>query len=868
MLSINYNMRKINYFFFIALTCLLGFYLFHKTNTSGLAPAERENLSGAYEALSFFGESRSYPAKSLPASGFYSAWETAQHMEEATIQDRSPEPWETMGPHNRGGRTLNLAFNPQNPNTLYAGSASGGLWRSYSAGVGVDAWERVETGFPVLSVSKIAFMPGDSTELFIGTGEVYNVEAAGTGAAFRNTRGSYGIGILHSMDGGETWSKSLDFSYDQNKGVWDIEIAPSDPNTIYAGTTDGVYKSTNGGSNWELVLDVVMANDLLVHPTDPDLVVVGCGNFGSPGFGIYRTSNGGGQWNKINSGLPSSYLGKIQLALAPSQPDIVYASIGDGFTTAEGASWLCRSDDFGLSWNIQTQIDYSKWQGWYSHDVAVSPVDPNELVIIGIEVWKSTDGGQNITIKNVGGVGFSNPPIQGPDGNPNYVHSDCHYVTYHPTDPNVFYVADDGGIHRSLDNGESFASCNGRYQTAQFYNGFSNSAQDPNLCMGGLQDNGTIRWNGESTQVTWGRVNGGDGSWSAISQQNDNFQYVSSQYLNVNRTTSGNGFSSTGVPAVWPTAFIAPFLVAPSDGSVLYAGSSVVAKSTSAGGNGSWDITNNGNPLDGNPVLSMSMSATSTNIVYAATAPYLGNPGSVFMTLDGGQSWDNITGNLPDRYPMDLQVDPSNHAVAYITYSGFGTGHLFRTTNYGNSWDDISSGLPDVPTNAVEVDPLFPNNVYVGNDLGIFVSTDFGETWETYQDGLPGAVMVFDLKISAANRKLRAATHGNGVYQRDLLEEPLTSTAEVDAANAQLEFDVYPNPVSAFANIQYRLSANQNVAIQLLDSQGRVVDVVSQKEETAGQHQVQLDVSDLATGIYYCKMTAGKLTAVQRVVVE
>ncbi len=862
-------MRKIIYFFLTATACFLGIYLFNTTSSTNPTSEESENLSGAYEALTFFGESRAYPEKSLPPDAFFAGWENAQRMKEAAVADRNTDPWETMGPHNRGGRTLNLAFNPQNPNTLYAGSASGGLWRSYTAGVGVDAWERVETGFPVLGVSIIEFMPGDSTQLFIGTGEVYNVEAAGTGAAYRNTRGSYGMGILRSVDGGETWIQSLDFSYDQNKGIWDIEIAPSSPNIIYAATTDGVYKSTDGGDNWDLVLDVVMANDLAVHPNDPDLLVVGCGNFASTGFGIYRTTNGGAEWNKITSGLPSSYLGKIQLAIAPSQTDIVYASIGNGFSTAEGASWLCRSEDFGLTWSIQTQVDYSKWQGWFSHDVVVRPTNPDEIVVIGIEVWKSTNGGETITIKNVGGVGFSNPPIEGPDGNPNYVHSDIHDVIYHPTDPNIFYVAGDGGIHRSTDNGETYASCNGRYQTAQFYNGFSNSAQNSDLCMGGLQDNGTIRWNGESTQVTWSRINGGDGSWSAINQQDDNFQYVSSQGLNVRRSTNGTGFSGAGIPAVFPTAFIAPFVVAPSDGSVLYAGSSVIAKSTDFGGNGSWSITNGGNQLDdGNPALSMSMSSTNTDIVYTATAPYFGIPSGVFVTLDGGQTWDDITGNLPDRFPMDLQVDPVNHAVAYITYSGFGTGHVFRTSDYGNSWNDITNGLPDVPTNAVEVDPLFPNNIYVGNDLGIFVSTDYGANWESYHDGLADAVMIFDLKISAANRKLRAATHGSGAFQRDLLEEPSTNTAEVEDSNSLLEFEVFPNPASAFVNVQYRLSANENVDIQLIDSQGRVLETVLQKEQMAGPHQLEMEVSDYAPGIYYFKLQVGKLIGVQRVVVE
>jgi len=812
-------------------------------------PAKPDKISGAYEALNFLGMQRLYPHERLPARAHYAAWEK---MQTAVAGRSNPvvDPWESMGPHNIGGRTLAIAFNPQNPNTMYLGSASGGLWRSYAGGFGDRAWERVETGFPVLAVSSIAFAPGDSTTLYIGTGEVYNAFLAGTGAAYRSTRGSYGIGILKSTDGGQSWQKSLDWSYDQQQGVWAVKIAPNNPNLIYAATTLGVFKSIDAGANWNQVHDVVMATDLLIHPENPNRIVVGCGNFGSPGFGLYRSLNGGLSWAKISAGVPAQYNGKIQLAMAPSDPNIIYASFGNGFSQSDGASWLCRSSDFGTQWDIRTETDYSQWQGWFAHDVAVSPNDANTLAVVGINVWKSTNGGSSLSL-TAGG---------------NEVHADCHDVLYHPTDPNIVYVATDGGLYRSNDGGNDYFGLNGGYQTVQFYNGFSNSAQDPNISFGGLQDNGSIRWNGD---LTWTPVFGGDGGWSAVDQNDDSRVYVSWQGLNIQRSLNGgNSFTSITPPGNEFTVFIAPYVIAEDNADILYAGRVNVYKSVNGGS--SWAVTGTGAGLDGNAILSMAISPENSNVVYAATAPI---PGStthgVFVTVDGGGTWANITGeNLPDRFPMEMTVDPTDESVAYITYSGFGAGHVFRTTDYGATWTDRSAGLPDVPTNALVVDPLFPDFIYVGNDLGVFASTDGGQSWHSYQEGLPSAVMVFDLTIAPANRKLRVATHGNGAYQRDLLDEAIAGTDEAVADVFGDKLNLFPNPMRESATLQYELRDKEQVLVRVLDGAGRQVQTLANETQAEGPHELKISRQGLSAGIYYLRIEAGGKQASRKFVVQ
>ena len=303
--------------------------------------------SGAYEALGFLARQRAYPRATLPPQGYGSAFAQAQAMSKRKLDTQ----WETMGPHNIAGRMLAVALNPQNPGTVWAGSAGGGLWRSHTGGVGAAAWSYVATGHPVLAVSAIVIAPADSNVIYIGTGEVYNHTNTQGGVAIWETRGSYGMGILKSTNNGRTWVRSLDWSRNQQRGVQMLRINPKNPNTVWAATTEGVYVTHDAGANWHRSLDVVIATDVVIHPVDTSLVFAACGNLGSSGKGIYRTSNGGASWEKLNNGLPTDYFGKTLLDISQSTPDTIYASIGGGSgTLGERRTWLVRSTNRGDSW--------------------------------------------------------------------------------------------------------------------------------------------------------------------------------------------------------------------------------------------------------------------------------------------------------------------------------------------------------------------------------------------------------------------------------------------------------------------------------------------------------------------------------------
>lgn len=743
---------------------------------SGDGPADdgERKIPGAYHALNFWAAQRAYPNPVIPDDSFASAYSEMQRMKSRNRgRDDQAAPWKLIGPYNIGGRTLCLALHPDDPDIIFAGGASGGLWKSTTGGVGADAWEYVETGFPVLGVSTIAIDPTDPDVMYIGTGEVYRYQDSIGGEVIRTTRGSYGIGILKSDDGGATWIQSLDWTYAQTRGVWMIAIHPQNSQILYAATTEGVYKSVDAGGTWNLSLDRIMATDVRIHPTQPNILFAACGNFASVGHGIYRSTDDGNNWNKLTTGLPGSWTGKTQLAIAPTAPDRIYASIADDFY----GRGLYRSVNAGDTWSLVNSTDYPRYQGWYSHYVVISPFDEDDLFVGGIEIWSSSNGGFNLKERTEWTeVYFGAPPPEGPIGGPHYAHADHHFAVWHPTDPDTIFFASDGGVFKSTDGGITYQSLIGGYVTTQFYNGFSVSSQSENLAMGGLQDNFTAIYEGNAA---WRRVIGGDGCWTAINPEDDQTVYGSAQYLYLLRSYDGGNDWDYIEPPILSgdeTAFVAPFVLSHSDPDILYAGRSRVYKSLDEGS--SWSATNSGQPLDGsNPVLSLEISKSDPDIVYAGTAPIYSRA-RIFRTLDGGDDWDDITGSLPDLYPADFALDTNNPDTVYVAFMGYGNQHVFKSVNSGASWIDVTGNLPAVPVSALAIDPKNSSVVYAGTDLGVFVSTVGGTSWSTFMKGMPTS-MVTDLKIFESPQStgkikpktvyiLRASTHGNGVFERHL----------------------------------------------------------------------------------------------------
>ncbi|MCF8243208.1 MAG: T9SS type A sorting domain-containing protein [Melioribacteraceae bacterium] len=821
---------------------------------------KQPKTSGAYEALNFWNMQRTYPYKKMPADKYNREYETSKlHMSKANAELNLDDQWTEIGPHNIGGRTISLAINPENPNTIYAGSASGGLWRSKTSGEGADAWDKITTGFPVLGVHAVAIDPTDTNTLFIGTGEVYQYQKALGGVAIRETRGSYGIGILKSTDAGQTWEKSLDWTYNQERGVFVIKFEPGNPDVIWTGTTEGTFKSTDYGNSWNQVHDVIMVNDILINEDNPDYVLISCGNLASTGHGIYKTTDGGSSFSKINSGLPSSFGGKALFSPYKQNFDYVYLSIGNGYYSGAG-TWMCKSTDFGDTWSIINTYDYATYQGWFAHFVVLNQSDSSKLLAAGVDVFKSSNGGISLNQKSYWYKWyFGTPPAGGPEGPPDYSHADHHCFAVHPTDPNIIYFGNDGGVFRTTDFGETFEGLNGGYQTTQFYNGFTSSQSDSTIAMGGMQDNSTAMFSGS---VEWYRVIGGDGSWTAIHPVNPNHRYGSWQYLNVQKSTNGGiNWFTLSIPGNGTEAFIAPFALAPSNPATIYAARTIVYKSINSGFD--WTATQGGSAITNNLPISIAVSHQNPDVAYITTAP-TSSLAKIFRTTNGN-NWTDITGALPDRYPMDVAVDPQNDSTLYIALSGFETSHIYKSTDMGESWIDIGAGLPDIPANAVIVDPHYSDYIYTGNDFGVYASTDGGGSWIEFSEGLPDVVIAKDLTVTPSNRSIRVATHGNGAFQRELIT-PVTSVNDEIIPTKSVLYQNYPNPFNPSTSISFQVPVQGDVQLKVFDLLGREVRTLINKSLQPGKHKVEFNAENLASGTYIYRLTIGNFSASKKMI--
>lgn len=831
----------------------------NETDSINIKP--KLKFSGAQKALDFWSRQRAYPNDVIPDDKYFAGYEYFK-QNFTTELDAPGGGWEQIGPHNIGGRTISIKLNPLNGNTVFAGSASGGLWRSYTGGVGTSSWKFVPTGYPVLGVGAIDIHPSDTNTIYIGTGEVYGYQNSIGGMSVRTTRGSYGIGILKTTNYGQTWTKSLDWSYNQRRGVQVVRINPLNPNTVWAGTTEGTYRSYDAGTTWQQVNNVIMVTDLIINPSDTNTIMIACGNLGSTGNGLYRTTNGGGNWTRMTSSLPNSYGGKANFSVYKAQPNIVYASIGNGSATGAG-TWLAKTTNNGDTWTITSTFDYATYQGWFAHFVAVNQTNPDILLAAGVDVYKSIQSGANLERKSVWSAWFfGRTPIGGPEGPPNYSHADHHAYDYHPDNPNIVYLANDGGIFRTTDFGESFAGLNGGYQTTQFYNGFTSSFTDSLFAIGGMQDNATAFYDGD---LAWYRVIGGDGCMTAINQRNNDTVYGSSQNLNIRRSTNrGLTYGGISVPGSGITGFVATYVLGNINPQILFAGRNIIYKSIN-GGN-SFNTTNNGIPLDGNPALCLNVSPLNDNVVYATTAP-VNTVAGIFRTTNGGTSWTNITGGLPDRYYIDVVADPILPGGVYVTLSGFGSSHIYKSTDFGNTWIDINDNLPDVPTSAVAIDPMNNNIIYLGNDVGVFVSTTGGNNWVAFQDGVDDAMLVMDLSISPSNRKLRAVTHGRGVFERDMLDPAMNISGETELVETYRLEQNFPNPFNPNTTIRYNIPKSSDVKLEVYDLTGRKVSTLVNAVQSPGTYQVNFNAQMLSSGMYFYKLEAGEFVEVRKMVV-
>lgn len=640
--------------------------------------------------------------------------------------------WTFLGPTNIPGRITALVRHPSDPGTLYVGGADGGVWKTTDAG---NNWTALTDFMTTLSIGSLAMNPQNPNELWAGAGE--------GNFAVDNYPGSV---IYHTTDGGASWTTIPHAMGD----VRSLVVRPDAPATLFAAANAGIFRSTDSGATWNPLTNGIPSGTgtkVLLDPTAPTVVYAALGRiFGDAGNGIYKSTDGGTTFTKLSTGLPTSGVGRISLALAPSQTSTLYAVIQSSASYQLLGAY--KSTDGGASWStLGGAPGFCSSQCWYDLEVAVDPANAGTVYLGGIDIYKSTNGGQSFT---------SISDWTQSQNNTRYVHADQHALVL--TGPGQIWAGCDGGVSYSSDGGGTWSFRGKNLNTAQYYN-IAMHPTKASWTLGGTQDNGTHLASGADT---FARVYGGDGGYCAISPADPNTMYEEYVYLDMNKSTDGGAHwfpCSSGISTSDPVQFIAPFVMDPSNPSILYAGTNRIYRTSDAAN--SWTAISS--TVTAGKVMSIGVGPATGGVVFSG-----GTRGEIYRTdspADASPSWVYAGGGLPNRSVTSIAVAPDEQTV-YATLSGTGTAHVWKSTDRGSSWTALSqsNGLPDEPFNAIAIHPADPQTLYAGSDYGVYASFDGGATWSPYGSGLPRAA-VDSLQVSAQQGLLQAGTHGRGLWQ-------------------------------------------------------------------------------------------------------
>lgn len=691
--------------------------------------------------------------------------------------------WRSIGPANMGGRTADVEGVPGDPNVVYVATASGGLWKTTNGGV---SWRPIFERQGTISIGDIALAPGNPDVVWVGTGE-------------SNTRNSvsFGDGVYKSTDGGKNW---------QHVGLRDSErisaivIHPQNPDIVYVGALGhafgpneerGVFMSTDGGKTWSKTLYVDNQHgvaDLDMDPTNPNILYAGMWSFdrkpwthrsGSEKGGVFRSIDGGRTWKKLTTGLPK-LIGRIGVRVAPSNPNVVYAIV----EAKEGT--LYRSDDRGETFRRVSEDARIVSRGFYYTTMRVSPLNENHIYAVASTLFVSIDGGR--TFRSITGR----------------THIDYHALWLDPKNPKRMWQGQDGGVAVSYDGGETWEYVN-NIPLGQFYQIHADNRLPFYYVMGGLQDNGA--WTGPSRtrepagimNDDWRMISFGDGFY-VINHPDDPEIYLSeSQGGNILRTDFRSreqqavnpwGRGSGGGPALgrkYRFNWNAPIIPSPHDGKTVYFGGNVVFKSTDFGK--TWepispDLTTNdpdklkdaGGPIAfenstaeyHSTITSLAESPVDKDQIWAGT-----DDGNLQVSTDGGKTWSNIIRNVngigANSSVSHIELSRTGSQVAYVAFDRHMLDDfrplIFKTVDGGRNWKNISGNLP---TNAyvqvVREDPKNSNLLYAGTELGLFVSYTGGSEWNRLGlKNLPN-VSVHDILVHPRDNDLILATHGRSIW--------------------------------------------------------------------------------------------------------
>lgn len=713
----------------------------------------------------------------------------------------------SLGPAGMSGRITSIDAVGSDPNVIFVGTATGGLWRS---GNGGQTWTPVFDDQPVLGIGAVAIFQADPAIVWVGTGEGNPRSSAGVGR-----------GIYKSFDGGDTWTF---LGLENSERIHRIVLHPSNPDVAWVGVMGpawsdgeerGVYRTVDGGQTWERVLWVdgrTGVADLVQDPSDPEHLLAAMWEFrrepwffesGGPGSGLYLTRDGGDAWTRLTAadGLPGGDLGRIGLAFAPGDPRIVYALVEASRTA------LLRSDDGGRGWRIVNHGSEIATRPFYFADIFVDPADPLRVYDLASRLNLSEDGGR--TFRAI---------AQG-------VHSDFQALWIHAGDSRLMYVGTDGGVYVTRDRGENWRMIE-NLPTGQFYH-VAVDMEVPFNIYGGTQDNGSWRgpsdlWEGGGIRNPhWREVEFEDGFGTIPDPSDPTLGYSMSQGGGLVRFDLRTGERKSIRPWAPDTVSLrfnwnAPLATDPFDPATLYFGSQFLHKSTTRGE--SWQIISPDLTTDdpdkqrqtesGGLTRDVTGAENHTTIVSIAPSPvtreliWVGtDDGRVHLTQSGGGYWQEVGRRIrgvPDGAWVS-HIEPSKHegGTAYVAFDDHRRGdwkpYLLRTENYGEDWRrvveaDQIRGFVHV----LEEDPTTPNLLFAGTEFGLWVSLDRGESWFQWTSGLP-SVPVRALTVHPRDQDLVIGTHGRGIYVLDDVR-PLQALARIPSLTQEPVYLFDPPP--------------------------------------------------------------------------
>jgi len=719
-----------------------------------------------------------------------------------------------LGPSVAGGRVAAVVGVPGDRNVYYVGAAAGGVWKTIDGG---DSWEAVFKDQTTSSIGAVALAPSNPNVVWVGTGE-------------GNPRNDVvdGRGVFMSPDAGKSW---------QFMGLGDvgqitrIVIDPANPDVVFVGALGhvwapnaerGVFRTADGGKSWQKVLfvnDTTGAADLVMVPGNPRVLFAGVWQFvrypwelvsGGAGSGIYRSKDGGLTWERLKEGLPAGPLGRIALAVGPTNPSHLYALI----ETTQGMLW--DSKDLGDHWTRVSDFHGLSARPFYFSLLHVSPADDRKLFFSSYLLLRSDDGGKTTT-----------PIDRG-------VHVDHHALWIDPQNPDRMIQGNDGGAYVTENAAKSWRFLN-NLPIGQFYMVAADN-NNPYMLCGGLQDNNA--WCGPSSGAgsggggggggggagglngsEWFTVTGGDGEYAVPAPSDSSILYVDSQNGNITRVDLKTGLTRSirpylsGVTEMKPANlkyrfnWTSPIAVSSRDANTVYVGGNVVFKTTDGGDH--WtaispDLTRNdkskqvtsGGPINYdisgaetyNTILTVTLAPTDSNVIWVGT-----DDGLVHVSRDGGKTWSNVSGHFPglakdvEGRVYQIGVSPFDAGAAYVAIDRHELDdrrpYVYKTGDWGKTWVDIGKGLPqDVPARVVRENPNLRSFLVLGTDAALWYSRDGGTSWKPLKAEFP-TVPVYDVQFIKRQHDLVVATHGRGLFVFDNITALEELTPEVVATD-------------------------------------------------------------------------------------